>query len=132
MKQLFGQVIRFGVVGVIATLIDMGLLLLLREVMHMDVLLASAIGFSVSMVVNYLLSMRFVFRGKEGSKCKEFTLFAVLSIGGLCVNQGLMWLGVRYLHRYYLAVKVFAAVVVTVYNFVTRKFLLEAKKQHGK
>ena len=61
MKKLIIQLIKFGIVGVIATLIDLAVLMLLKEFMHVDVLVASAVAFSVSVIANYILSMLFVF-----------------------------------------------------------------------
>ncbi|MBR3850184.1 MAG: GtrA family protein [Oscillospiraceae bacterium] len=127
MKKLLIQLMKFGVVGVIAMLIDLGVLMLLKEHLHVDVLWASAAGFSVSVVVNYILSMLFVFHGGEGSKVREFAIFAALSVGGLLINQFIMWIGTEKLTAYYLWVKLFALVFVPIYNFVTRKIFLEKK-----
>ena len=127
MKKLIIQLIKFGIVGVIATLIDLAVLMLLKEFMHIDVLVASAVAFSVSVIANYILSMLFVFKGSENSKAKEFIVFVALSIGGLLLNQFIMWLGTEIMTAYYLLAKVFALVFVPIYNFVTRKIFLEKK-----
>ena len=121
------QLIKFGIVGVIAALVDVGVLVVLKELLLMDVLLASAISFCVSVTVNYLLSMSFVFKSKNQSKLKEFTVFVILSIGGLCLNQLILWIGVNFTSLYYLVVKFLAMVIVPVYNFITRKIFLEEK-----
>jgi putative flippase GtrA len=126
-KKLIIQLIKFGIVGVIATLIDLAVLMLLKEFMHVDVLVASAVAFSVSVIANYILSMLFVFKGSENSKVKEFIVFVVLSIGGLLLNQFIMWIGTEIMTAYYLWVKAFALVFVPIYNFVTRKIFLEKK-----
>ncbi len=127
MKKLILQLIKFGIVGVIALIIDVGLLMLLKEFFNMDVLVASGISFTVSVTVNYILSMRFVFESSGNSKLNEFAIFVLLSIGGLLLNQVIMWLGVTVLSIYYLWVKIFALVFVPIYNFITRKIFLEKK-----
>ena len=127
MKKLIIQLIKFGIVGVIATLIDLAVLMLLKEFMHVDVLVASAVAFSVSVIANYILSMLFVFKGSENSKVKEIIVFVALSIGGLLLNQFIMWLGTEIMTVYYLWVKAFALVFVPIYNFITRKIFLEKK-----
>ena len=127
MKKLIIQLIKFGIVGVIATLIDLAVLMLLKEFMHIDVLVASAVAFSVSVIANYILSMLFVFKGSENSKVKELIVFVALSIGGLLLNQFIMWLGTEIMTAYYLWVKAFALVFVPIYNFITRKIFLEKK-----
>jgi len=124
-SKLVLQIIKFCFVGIIAGIVDVGVLMLLTEVFKTDVLLASAISFSVSVVVNYLLSMRFVFKSDRLSKLKDFFIFVSLSIGGLFINQGIMWFGTEIIKAHYLSVKIFAMIFVPVYNFITRKMFLE-------
>ena len=127
MKKLIVQLIKFGIVGLIATLIDLAVLMALKEFLYVDVLVASAAAFSVSVIANYILSMLFVFKGGKNSKSKEFIIFVALSIGGLLLNQFIMWIGTEIMTAYYLWVKVFALVFVPIYNFITRKIFLEKK-----
>lgn len=123
------QLIRFAIVGVIAAGVDVGVLVVLKELMHVDVLVASTISFLISVTVNYLLSMAFVFQSKNQSKLKEFFIFVILSIGGLCLNQLILWIGVTYTRVYYLIIKMLAMVIVPIYNFITRKIFLESKEK---
>ena len=127
MKKLIIQLFKFGIVGVIALLIDVGVLLILREILHIDVLIASAVSFCVSVTANYILSMLFVFESKANNKAREFLIFVILSIGGLLLNQLIMWLGTDIFAIYYMWVKIFALLFVPIYNFVTRKIFLEKK-----
>ena len=127
MKKLFAQLMKFGVVGFIAFLIDYGLLALCTEILHINYLVSATIGFTVSVVFNYLASMRYVFTHKEEmSRRREFIIFVVLSIVGLVINNVILWAGVELLHVHYLIVKIFATAVVMVWNFVTRKIFLDA------
>ena len=127
MKKLIAQFMKFGVVGFIAFFIDYGLLAFCTEVLGINYLISATIGFTVSVVFNYLASMRYVFTHKEDmSRRREFVIFIVLSIFGLIINNALMWLGVEVLYGHYLIVKIFATAVVMVWNFVTRKIFLDA------
>ncbi|MBE7019070.1 MAG: GtrA family protein [Ruminococcaceae bacterium] len=121
------QILKFGVVGVIAAIVDYGVLIGLKELLYMEVLIASAISFCASVVVNYLLSMAFVFQSNKQNKLKEFILFVLLSVGGLCLNELILWIAVYFSSVYYLVAKLFATMIVMVYNFVTRKIFLESK-----
>ena len=123
------QLIRFGIVGGVAAFTDVGVLVLLKELIGVNVFAASAVSFCVSVTVNYLLSMTFVFKSKEQSKFKEFVVFVLLSIGGLCLNQLILWIGVRFTSVYYLIIKLLAMVIVPIYNFITRKIFLESKEK---
>ena len=131
LKQLIIQLVKFGFVGVIAAAIDVGVLVLFTEAFGADVLISSGISFCVSVIANYILSMKFVFKSKGQSKLKEFTVFVLLSVGGLCINQFIMWLGTEKFSFYYLAVKFAAMVIVPIYNFITRKVFLEKKQSDG-
>lgn len=126
-KKLILQIIKFGIVGIVATVVDFGLLTFLKEVAHIEVLIASLISFSVSVISNYILSMLFVFKSTGDNKIKEFIIFVALSVGGLLLNQCIMWIGTEFASVYYLWVKVFATFFVPIYNFITRKIFLEKK-----
>lgn len=129
MKQLIAQFAKFGVVGVIAFIIDYGLMVLLTELFNVNYLISATISFTVSVIFNYVASMRYVFTHKEGiSRRREFVIFVVLSVIGLLINDALMWVGVDLFGISYLLVKIFATAVVMVWNFVTRKIFLDGGK----
>ena len=123
------QLIKFSIVGIIAAFIDVGLLVILKELISVNVFIASAVSFCISVTVNYILSMSFVLKSKNNGKLKEFTIFVILSIGGLCLNQIILWIGVKFMSVYYLIVKFIAMVIVPIYNFLTRKIFLESKEK---
>ena len=126
MKHLIAQFLKFGVVGLIAFFIDYGLLAFCTEVLGINYLVSATIGFTVSVVFNYFASMRYVFTHKHGmSRRKEFIIFVVLSIIGLLINNGCMWAGVELLGIHYLIVKIGATIIVALWNFITRKLLLD-------
>lgn len=75
MKKLFHQMIKFGLVGVICFVIDYitGLIVLnVLMALFTDAwfekasMIGSAAGFIVSVIVNYILSFKFVFGKKTG------------------------------------------------------------------
>ncbi|WP_130836699.1 GtrA family protein [Lachnoclostridium sp. Marseille-P6806] len=153
MRKLVGQIVKFGVVGVICFFIDyliglaaVNLILRFRLFGESSFIIGSqigaALGFAVSVVVNYILSFKFVFaRREEMDRRAEFIIFLVLSVIGLGINQliigiatGPLYSGVRWLREtlgysmMYTGAKILATAVVMVYNFVTRKIFLEQKK----
>ncbi|MCR5209307.1 MAG: GtrA family protein [Lachnospiraceae bacterium] len=140
MKKLIAQIIKFGLVGVICFIIDFGLYNGLNLI-GVHYLISGAVGFIVSVVVNYILSFKFVFERKENlDRRAEFIIFVVLSAIGLGVNELFIWLSVDVVYEgsallqglmgenlAKAAGKIFATGVVMVYNFVTRKIFLEKK-----
>ena len=127
MKKLIAQFMKFGIVGVIAFVIDYGVMIFLTEVFGVPYLISTTISFVVSVIFNYFASMRFVFKRKDDmSRRREFIIFIVLSVCGLGINDLLMWHMVDSLYIDYRLSKIVVTVVVAVWNFVTRKIFLEA------
>lgn len=126
MKKLLFQFGKFGIVGFLAFLIDYGLLVALTELVGVNYLVSATISFCVSVVFNYVASMRYVFKHKEDlSRRKEFIIFFVLSAAGLLINDALMYAGTDWLGISYLITKLFATAVVMLWNFITRKVFLD-------
>mgnify|MGYP000121499842 FL=1 len=126
MSKLIKQIIKFGIVGGSAFVIDYGLMIFLTEVMNINYLISNGLSFSASVVFNYIMSVKWVFDVKEkNSKTNEFLIFVLLSLVGLGINQFIMWIAVEKLEVYYLLSKIYATIIVMVYNFITRKMFLE-------
>lgn len=151
MKKLFMQMVKFGLVGFICFIIDWLVGLIVSNIIFFInsnasdatvAVIASAIGFSVSVIVNYILSFKFVFKRKEDmNRGSEFVAFIILSIIGLGLNSLIIgiWMkqiytSISFLQKFsynlnYTAAKILATAIVMVYNFVTRKIFLEEKNQ---
>jgi putative flippase GtrA len=101
-------------------------MVLLTELCGVNYLLSATFSFTVSVIFNYVASMRYVFSHKEGlSKRREFIIFVVLSVIGLGINDVLMWAGTGLLGVSYLITKLVATVIVSLWNFITRKIFLD-------
>lgn len=133
-SKLGQQILKFGAVGFLCFFIEYVLLILIKEVLGWNVILANTIAFTVSAVVNYILSIVFVFdTDKKANKGKQFIIFFLLAVGGLIINNIVLKLGTLVLdtfwNRSYIIVKPFATGVVMVYNFITRKLFIEKKEK---
>ncbi len=126
-KKIIKQILKFGVVGGLAFVIDYALLYLLTEFLNIHYLVSSIISFSVSVIFNYILSIKWVFDVNKKQDVKEFIIFIVLSIIGLGINSLIMYIMVDLMNVYYMASKIVATAVVMVYNFITRKIFIEGK-----
>lgn len=137
-NKLLQQIMRFVLVGGLAFVIDFGLLLLLTEKVGLNYLTSATISFIVSVIVNYLLSIAWVFTAhKHTKKTKtksviQLVIFMALSVCGLLINNGIMYFSVEVLAISYIIGKLVATFVVMVFNFITRKILLEGKKTKAK
>ena len=124
-KKLFQQIFKFGIVGGLAFLIDYGLLFLLTEFVNIHYLISSIISFIVSLIFNYILSIKWVFDVTKKQTYKEVIVFVVLSVIGLGINQLVMYVGVDKLTINYMLVKIISTFIVMIWNFITRKIFIE-------
>lgn len=125
-EKLLIQIFKFGIVGGIAFVIDYLSLIICKEVFHLNTLLAAAIAFTISVIYNYLASIKWVFDvNKEKDSKTNFIIFIVLSIVGLIITEIIMWFGTDVLNISYLIIKIVSTAVVMVFNFITRKMFLE-------
>ena len=128
---------KFGIVGVIAFIIDWGLMNILLMT-HMHNVLATSISFFVSLIFNYLASMKFVFKHRpDMARWMEIAIFFVAALIGWFMNEAIVWTSTSWMphdsmysmHTKYVlwtnVGKLVATVVVMIWNFVIRKWLLD-------
>lgn len=119
------QLFRYSLVGGTAFIVDLGLLWVLTEWCHLYYLFAATISFIVGLMVNYTLSIRWVFcEHLINSRVVEFLGFAIIGLVGLSLNEAIIWLATEWLQCHYIASKIISAVVVFFWNFMARKYLL--------
>jgi len=123
MNKLIKQILKFGVVGGTAFLIDFGLFALLTH-FGMHYLIAQVISFIVSLAFNYWASIKWVFDAKKQT-LKEIITFVILSIIGLGINSVILYIGIDLMLFHELIVKLISTFIVMVYNFITRKLIIE-------
>lgn len=129
----------FGIIGIIAFVIDLGLMNVFMKCFSWYNIPAATLSFVISLMFNYLASMKFVFRHRQDmARWMEILIFVLSSVVGLLINSGIIWLSTVGMNdaqiaanpdKYQLlsnAGKIVATVIVAVWNFVIRKWLLDA------
>lgn len=122
------QYAKFAAVGITSLIVDYVFMVFLTEntAFGLDYFQACAFSYTLSVFVNYVLSMRYVFQGREDmGKVKEASIFFILSLVGLFLNQMIMWIAVEIFQIYYIAAKLLSTLLVTNYNFISRKKFFE-------
>ncbi len=128
MKKLIAQVMKFVVVGGLSFVLDFIIYFVLTNFLSVYYLIAGFFSFTLSLIFNYMMSMKFVFKSKDDlKKSHEFVIFATLSVMGLGLNLLSLYVLVDLFKMNDLIAKVFVAGIVMVFNFVTRKIFLEQK-----
>ena len=125
-EELIIQILKFIVVGGIATIIDWIIYFILYHFVKVEPIIANIISFSVSVVYNYWASCKYVFKvNKEKSKIRQFIEFIVFAVIGLLINEIIIWGLHNQLEWNAMLVKIIATTIVMIFNFITRKKFLE-------
>ena len=122
------QFVRYLIVGIFTASLDF---LTLYVLVHNNIIgyfISAAIGFLLGSSLNYFISIKWVFySGKFKSRAGEFALFIILTSIGLLINQLVMYMSVSIFEMYYMLAKVLSLVVVTVYNYSFKKYMVFVK-----
>lgn len=123
--KLTVQLARYLIVGGLSFVVDFGLLYYLTEVFLINYLISAALSFTSGVVVNYLLSIFWVFKKRNvANRVNEFFIFTTIGAVGLILNEIFIWLFTDLLTTHYLLSKVLAAILIFLWNFFARRYIL--------
>lgn len=119
------QLFRYTFVGGVAFIVDFGSLFVLTDLFGIYYLISAAVAFTLGLATNYVLSTIWVFsRRTLRNKWFEFGIFALIGIVGLGSNELFIWFFTEHVHFHYLQSKIVSTVLVYLWNFSARKFIL--------
>ena len=107
----------FLLVGVVSSLVDIGLLYYFCEYWGIWYLPAAIASYCCGILVSYCLNKYLTFRDGSRNYLLQFTTFAVISISCLMVNVCIIWLAVELSSLNYLVAKVIATVCAFFWNY---------------
>lgn len=121
-KSQLGEIVRFGIVGVLATLLQYAIYWLL--IRWLSPTLAMTIGYAVSFVFNFVASTRFTFRVEASAKRGAGFAFshAINYVLQMLTLNLFIWLGVA---KQWAPVPMFCICVPV--NFLLVRFFLKRK-----
>lgn len=115
------EMLRFAITGGISFVIDYAIMVFLKEVFHVHYLVAAGAGFTVSVIVNYLICVKWVFEDAKTSGGQTKALFFITSLIGLGLTELFMLLMVSLMHINYMIAKVITTLLVMIWNYITKK-----------
>ncbi len=123
-SNFFVQLIRYGFVVAIAFPIDFGLLYVFTDLFHLHYLLSTVLSFTISMFVNFIISVFWVFKTRADRPFwKEVTAFFIIGFIGLGLTALIVWFSTSILGIYYLASKLIAVCFVFFWSFSARRMM---------
>ncbi|MDR0824721.1 MAG: GtrA family protein [Prevotella sp.] len=142
------QLIKYGMVGMVGLVIDMGIYYLLvsafavhypfsshisailggkMSIGMLDILISNIISQTLAVINNFILNSYFTFKVTD-NKLKRFASFASIAIMGMVISSMLLTLFIGIMKIDDLIAKAFAICIVAAIQFVINKFF--TFKQH--
>ena len=120
---------RYFLVGGAAAVVDIGLFVLFAQYFGLPYLRVAPATFVIATLVNYLLSVRFVFvSGRRHRRGLEILLVYLVSIIGLALNQLILAFCVEIAHLALFLAKITATGLVFFWNYISRRmFIFEVR-----
>ena len=116
---------RFLVVGGTGVLVNSLALLVLFQWAHLALVLASALAAELAIVNNFWWNDRWTFRlplpadnKRTQLSLRRFARFNLVSLAGLVITTGTLWVLARHLGVYYLTANLLGIALATAWNFV--------------
>ena len=130
--------LRFILTGGVCFLVEFACLVFLRDTVGLDTLIATPIAFLISVILNYLLCVKWVFGGAKDQGNTAKLGFLVTSVMGLFLNELLMLIfrGIfgedaavltvfGFTVTMYMINKVLSTGIVMVWNYFTKRAILK-------
>jgi putative flippase GtrA len=117
-KVFYFKFLKFAAVGLSGMIIDFGLTWFFKEIVKIPKYVANAIGFIAAATSNYFLNRFYTFESHNPEIAFEYFKFFSVSLVGLGINTLILWLLVtKFKLGFYLS-KLFAIMVVIIWNFL--------------
>src|SRR5260370_22402277 len=115
------RVSKFLVVGGTGVLVNSLALRLLVQWAHRPLVPASALSAELGIVHNFSWNDRWTF-GRTRLSWSRFARFNLVSLGGLIITTGTLWVLVRHLGVYYLAANLLGITLSTAWHFAVNSW----------
>lgn len=109
------QMSKFLVVGGLGTLVNTGILVILYRLLHLALVVASALATELTIGHNFLWNDRWTF-GRRGVSLNRFARFNVVSLGGQCVTILTLWMLVQHAGLHYVVANLIGIGLAMVWN----------------
>ncbi|CAL9433479.1 GtrA family protein [Streptomyces sp. enrichment culture] len=92
LEQLVREIAKFGLVGGIGVLVNMGAFNLLRQTTDLPVVRASLLATVIAIACNYVGFRYFTYRDRDKTRrTREATLFFAFSAAGMVIENGILY-----------------------------------------
>ena len=123
--NIYIQIFRYILAGTLAYGIDYCSLIVFVEVLQIHYMTAALVAFLFGSITSYVINVTWVFDKRTfKNRYIEILLFIVIGVIGLVINQYVIWAFTENVKLHYLFSKFIATMVIFVWNFFARKYVL--------
>jgi putative flippase GtrA len=127
------KLIKYFFVGGAAAFVDISLFALFAKLLQFNYLIVGSLGFILATLINYRLSICYVFNsGIRFDKKQELLAVYTVSALGLLMHQLALYTAVQILNMELMVSKINATGLVFLWNFSIRNFFVFAVKKEVK
>jgi putative flippase GtrA len=121
LAEEFWRLARFSIVGVVATVLHIGVAMIAVAAAGANPTVAAMIGFTAAFAVSYFGHFRFTFAAS--GRHRDYLLkFAVSSLASLVLSTGMVWVATAIVGIDYKPALFALAVIVPVCNYLVNRF----------
>jgi len=121
-KLLKSRFLKYGIVGVLGLIVDMGIFYLLHKMLGMNYIVANIISSSLAVIHNFILNSYFTFKVKD-KLLKRFLSFYLIALAGMAMSSGLLALMIDGFMMDSMIAKMISVLIVAMIQYFLNKKL---------
>jgi len=125
----FGEPMRYLLIGGICAVLDLFILFIFVNYLHIWYLYAATASFIIVSTLGYFGQKYFSFRNYENNHGKQFPVFFVMAGVGLLLNAGFIFLFVSIMNLWYILASIITKFIVLFWNFFANKHITFKKNE---
>ena len=119
------KIVKYFLVGGSAAIVDISLFVIFAKFLQYNYLLVGLFSFIIATLVNYILSIKYVFEsGAKHTQKKELALVYFVSAVGLLFNLLILYISIDILALEMVISKLLATGIVFFWNYLIRKYFI--------
>jgi putative flippase GtrA len=125
--KYFSEMLRYALVALVALGVDLGVFYILSTLVELSPIAAATIAYSMSLLVNLLLCVKYVF-GNDPKFPFAVAVFLFVFVGliGLLLTDVLLWFFISVFGLYFMFAKFLCLGIVFLWSFNARRLFMKS------
>lgn len=121
-KLLKSRFLKYGIVGALGLIVDMGIFYLLHKMLGTNYIVANIMSSSLAVVHNFILNSYFTFKVRD-KLLKRFLSFYLIALAGMALSSGLLALMIDGFRMDSMIAKMISVLIVAMIQYFLNKKL---------